>query len=790
MPPNGAPRDSHDTSVNRLPRSDRHPEQTSARCDYTWLCSASEQGTRASYQRPDTALVGNRSPDGLPAMPVESARTGSAPGTSRRNVTAPVGGSRDVRPPMMLRPALVIAERMKTGPRLGVLALLLVIPGVLATYSYSAEIGARIALSTLEIEGTRVVVPALQALADSTGGGTPDLAGLRRTARQHPGLNLNQATAQLPDTVGDSPAERLSASEALNQLITDTGNNSNLILDPDLDSFYVMDILVVQLPKALLATAKAAAFTGAHPDLGSGVNPADAALAARAVLAGELSTVAASLRSDVQTATKNSTAQALGAALASVEQAADVTDNLAKALTNATRRGVTSADIDGSVVALRATAPHVTATLDLLLSRRVDVLRNERLRVLAVTIGGFVIASWFAVGVLWRTRHDVVLAVTGVTAVADGDFAERPLPSGRDELGEIGAALVSARSRLVRQEEELNQAQSLRQAQMRASFLHQRHAEVRLRERAQTIINESTRVIADELRIVTSQVGEVAAASSTIDARVSETDAVTASVVGHARRAEGVISALEYSLRRVADIAATVNGIARQTRLLALNATIEAARAGQLGLGFTVVADEVKQLATTTARSTDQIRETITSLEHDAAEVSETIAAMVVGIGSIGDSATVLSTLATDQERMVHRLAGRVDETRGRVEDMSGLAAQLERRRSDRIAALGEVSLQLPGHRQPVSVKLVNLSAGGLRCSLDPAIELDVGDLIDAELHADAGPISVHAQVTYRGDVSEPDQVGLQFLTADSETSKLIDGYIDQLLDGPDRGPD
>ena len=63
-------------------------------------------------------------------------------------------------------------------------------------------------------------------------------------------------------------------------LITATGDNSNLILDPDLDSFYVMDSLVVQLPSTLVAAAEAA--TGPEQ------SRAEANVADQAVLAGGL----------------------------------------------------------------------------------------------------------------------------------------------------------------------------------------------------------------------------------------------------------------------------------------------------------------------------------------------------------------------------------------------------------------------------------------------------------------------------------------------------------------------
>ena len=391
--------------------------------------------------------------------------------------------------------------------------------------------------------------------------------------------------------------------------MTDAGNNSNLILDPDLDSFYVMDAQIVQLPKALLAAGKIAA---------AGSGGGNEAVAAQAVRAGELAAASDNLAYDVSTADANTAASGLAGRLADVSKASTAAATLAGQLTSSLATPG-PADVAPLATALAAAVGPLADGLDDLLETRIAGFTKERLIVLIITIGGFVLAVWFAAGVLWRTRHDVSLAVGGVTAIADGDLEARPLPAGRDELGDLGLALTTARTRMLGQEAELMAGQGVRDEQVRISFQHQRQAETRLRDRAQAIIDESTSVIAEELRLVTSQVGDVRTASDTIDGGISATATATSAVVDHARRAEEVIASLEQSLRRVATTAALVKGIAGQTRLLALNATIEAARAGELGLGFTVVADEVKELATSTSNSTEQIAETIGELERDTA---------------------------------------------------------------------------------------------------------------------------------------------------------------------------
>jgi methyl-accepting chemotaxis protein len=675
------------------------------------------------------------------------------------------------RTPVLLRPALAAADRMRTSLRLGVLVLVLMIPGIMATYSYTSESDTKIAFSAAERDGTLVVRPALHALVDVVAAKTLDLGALKTAVAAHPELKLGDALAAVPAGASNA-TERLAQANALAALITVAGNNSNLILDPDLDSFYVMDAQVVQIPKGLVAAAEAAA-----PAEAAG----SAAVAAQAVRAGAIAGAGQSVTTDISTAAGSTTLGDLDTRLAGAAAAADAFGALAKTLTDSLA-DPGPAHVTATAVAVGSAVDAFVDVLTTLLAARIAGFVNERTTVLAVAIGGFMLAAWFAAAVLWRTRRDVALAVVGVTAIAEGDFNPWPLPVGRDELGDIGKALSTARSRLVAQDAELRKSQAVREEQLRVSFVHQRQAEVRLRDRAQAIIDESTEVIAEELRLVTEQVGDVRQASDTIDNGISAADAATETVVGHARRAAEVISSLEQSLRRVATTAAIVNRIAGQTRLLALNATIEAARAGELGLGFTVVADEVKELADTTSRSTNQIAETIQKLERDTADMSGTITAMVAGIGSVGEAATSLRIVAADQGAVVERLAGQMSQTIGRVEQMSGLAAQLERRQSDRMATTGPLQLKRAGVTTPVEASLLNIGTGGIRVLVGLGVALAVGDVLDTEIGPPESPIAVHLRVANLDVTPEGNNLGLQFLITDETMANRVDAYIEQLV--------
>jgi methyl-accepting chemotaxis protein len=673
--------------------------------------------------------------------------------------------------PALLRPLLAVADRLRTSARLAVLSIVLLVPGLVATYSYAGVIGGQIDFATLEQAGTAVVRPALAALSDTVAGRSPDLAPLQTAVGQHPELELEKVMSAVAGSGG-----RVSQATALAAFITEAGNTSKLILDPDLDSFYVMDLQIVQLPKALVAAAEAASPTATA---GTG-----ALVGEQAVHAGELSSAATAIRSDVQTAAGATALTGLAGRLTSLTAAADSIDALGKTLTD-TLDKPGPADPSAVAAAVKAAVDPAVDVLSELLAVRVGGFSQSRTVTLSITVAGLLIAIWFAAAVWWRTRRDVHLAVTGVTAIAEGDLGMKPVPAGRDEFGDIGRALATARSRLSEVDAELRHAHGVREKQMHASFMHQRESERQLRERAQGVIDETATVIEGELHDVVARVDQVRTAAGTIDERVSAADEATRTVVARAREAEDVVSAVEESLRRVAGTAQLIAGIASQTRLLALNATIEAARAGEAGRGFTVVANEVKDLAMNTTESTEQIAEVIATLERDAANMASTIAAMVGGIGGIDEATGVLRGVASDQQAVVGQLEARVAETLGRIHKLSELTERLERRHSERIAASGSLVIRADGGSTGYAADLVDLSAGGLRCRYprDNGLGLALGDAVEVELHLGIDRLTVYARVLHVDAHNGRAEVGMQFMDPPDEVAELIDAHVGSLLD-------
>ncbi|MCO5355273.1 EAL domain-containing protein [Acidovorax kalamii] len=91
------------------------------------------------------------------------------------------------------------------------------------------------------------------------------------------GQRFSTALEQLPGTAspapgasagGNTPSLTLQRSQLLREgreLLTTVGNQSNLILDPDLDSYYVMSLVVLRFPELLQAVHDTVSFLSAAP---------------------------------------------------------------------------------------------------------------------------------------------------------------------------------------------------------------------------------------------------------------------------------------------------------------------------------------------------------------------------------------------------------------------------------------------------------------------------------------------------------------------------------------------
>ena len=318
---------------------------------------------------------------------------------------------------------------------------------------------------------------------------------------------LESAIAAAPQA-GDTPAARSKAYAALTDaaaaLIVEAGNSSNLILDPDLDSYYVMDDVITKVPGTLTGLA---ATSDLRVLVAAGAEEQRIDLA---VAHGALKAAADAGSAGLATAYEATADGQLEADLSGVDgTAGDSVAKVGDALEAVARGGDAARDpgTDAAIADATKLQEALAPALDRLLVTRLDRLRGEKRTVLIVALLAVLIAAYLFIGFYLAVRrsvtrvrtalagvgeHEVAGLEDGLRRVADGSFtrtlsAETPPleRGGRDELGDVEEAVEGIRVRTVAS---IASYEAMRDGHDRAAARHrprvpERHARLRPRRR-------------------------------------------------------------------------------------------------------------------------------------------------------------------------------------------------------------------------------------------------------------------------------------------------------------------
>ncbi|MDK2956088.1 MAG: methyl-accepting chemotaxis protein [Desulfovibrionales bacterium] len=519
--------------------------------------------------------------------------------------------------------------------------------------------------------------------------------------------------------------------DLLSGVIAHAGDTSNLILDPDLDSYYLMDVTLLGIPQ-FIQHLNELAITGLQSQEENDSKSLQLAVLAR-LIEDDVSRIAASISTALNEDDNfygryEKMHQTIPRALAGLQSASKaLIDSVGKLSAGAGDTTFPEHLIQSSQAILKLWDV-CAGELDALLEIRMDSYRGDRLHILISTI----LVALFALFVIFMSARSILSSLNHLVLyaekVAKGDLSALPegtysvslnrlkhsvqsmVESLKTQMGaakesnqealtsktEAESALVEADKQKALAEKQAGRLSKLG-AQINAMAENLATATQQLstttEEQADGAAQQRVRAdqVATAMEQMTQTVLDVASnASSTSEAARSATESSRGGVelvrqamesIEEVSRStaqlEGVLTELNSQAAEIGRIIGVINDIADQTNLLALNAAIEAARAGDAGRGFAVVADEVRKLAEKTMTATKEVESAVVQIQAGAKNCVDSMGKTTEQVEKSNQSSAEAVVSLREIMTSIEDISGRVAQIATAAEEQSASAEEI-----------------------------------------------------------------------------------------------------------------
>ena len=508
------------------------------------------------------------------------------------------------------------------------------------------------------------------------------------------------------------------------QIVAGIGDASGLVMDPDLESYYLVNTAVFVMPETL---ERLAVIRGA----GSGVlfkkTLTDDEKHEFSTRLGVLDKMTSDLLAALARSEKYS--PEIKPAMEEFRQkfvggAGDVVVVTQSELTTGRLNspaayffGKASEAIDTGFAQLEGT---LLPTVEKLIRARVSRLTGKLLLAIGIALLVVLAGGYLTVGMYLAIVGNVRQLAQAAGRIAGGDLTARAALRTRDELAAVGAGfdtMAGVLGGLIGKVQAGAGQVTVAAGAVAGSATHIQDGSRRQSQAAAAMaasVEQTTAGIeqiaehARQAETISTESGSLSEEGSEVVQRtVDEMKQIAASVEQSAR----LIEELGRQSERITDIVNVIKDIADQTNLLALNAAIEAARAGESGRGFAVVADEVRKLAERTAKSTQDIAGMIAAIQSGTGNAVRSMNAGVVcvegGVALATRAGEAMARIRSGALRVVHS----VSDISTALKEQSAASAEIGAN-VERIARMAEENNAAVAETTATAQQMERLAAG------------------------------------------------------------------------------
>jgi methyl-accepting chemotaxis protein len=607
----------------------------------------------------------------------------------------------------LFNPARGLMSRLAYTPKIVAVVLVMAVPVAWSLYLYLATQGAQIDFSAKERDGVAYLVPVAELAGQVVAARAGAVAGQHDAARSIPAamddvaaveerLGAALATTESWEAAQDaveaaagttgSPRRVYeawtAASEAVVALATTAADGSNLTLDPDLDSYYVMDTVSFRMPRLLEDLSATVADLAVANATADPATVAAARLRAAEKLGSVSSTLAAISGGLAKTFDVTANAAVLGDQNDVEAMTADVSA-LYTVLSTAVANDLTATigtDVEATTELISQTWAALLTDLDDMLATRVNGFTSAQERAVLVTAVGVLLAAYLVVGFYLSAVPPMRRMRSALNEISGGDLRAQVPVTTRDEIGQMAQALngtvgalreamadIGASAEVVA-ESSSDTNRLARDIQVAAQAVHAQVA-----ESAGSVAGVTQHAVA-----VAAAGKQMGTAIREISQGAHEASGTSGQAVHVTEGAGELVHRLEESTAAIGHIVELITQVSEQTHLLSLNAAIEAARAGEAGKGFGVVAQEVKDLAQESGAAAADIARKVKTIQADTAEAVAAIAEIGAVIQRVNDIQGTIAAAVEEQDAATGELGRGATSVAGAAEQINASMGAVE----------------------------------------------------------------------------------------------------------------